>query len=31
MDKFKNPFIVGAHKLNLSSIEVLAKNLVLEI
>ena len=31
MDKFKNPFIVGAHKLKLSNLEQLAKDLALKL
>jgi hypothetical protein len=30
MDKFKNPFIVGGYKLNLSNLEQLAKALALK-
>jgi len=31
MDKFKNPFIVGAHKLKLLNLEQLAKDLALKL
>ena len=31
MDKFKNPFIVGAHKLKLSNLEQLAKDLAIKL
>lgn len=31
MDKFKHPFIVGAHKLKLSNLEQLAKDLAIKL